>query len=134
MKISPKQYAQTLYDLTAGKREEDIAGLITRFVAQLRRDGQVKNADQIIAHFEDIYNAAHDIVVVSVTTAFPLNDDQKADIQKYIANMYDAEKVIVDCHVDRAIKGGIIMRVGDDVIDASVGHRLRRLTMALQHQ
>lgn len=131
MKVSVKQYAQTLYELTSGKNEHDVRAVVADFVAQMKRNGHMKIARGVIAEFEKVYNNAHGIVVATVTSAFPLSDMQKASVEKYITMRYGARTVAVTYHGDEGIRGGIVIKVGDEVLDASVNGRLKALHRAL---
>jgi F-type H+-transporting ATPase subunit b len=58
---------------------------------------------------------------VEVTTALPLNDSEKKDVQKQIG----AKNVTY--HVDPSILGGLVIRAGDRVVDGSVRANLQGL-------
>lgn len=66
-----------------------------------------------------------------VTSALPLTDDEKAVIKKEIAARL-GEDVEVDFAVDPNILGGIVIRVGDKVLDGSVAGKLEGLRQSLQ--
>ncbi len=131
MKISPRQYAQTLYELTDGKSTDAVAEVIAQFVAQMKKNGHLRYATEIITQFEKIYNAEHDIVTATVTTAFPLADQQKTAVERYIKETYSATDVVTVYREDQYIKGGIVIRVADEVVDASISGKLQCITHAL---
>lgn len=133
MKISPRQYAQTLYDLTDGKSEKEVEGVIEKFVKSMKNNGQLRFSGEIIAQFEKVYNAAHNIVTATVTTAFPLQNAQKDVVEKYIADEYGAKSVVTTYCEDKSIKGGVIIRVGDEILDASVDGKLKLINNALHN-
>ncbi len=61
-----------------------------------------------------------------VTSALPLTDSEKADIKK---KLKIAEVIY---RVDPTILGGVIVRVGDQVVDDSVASRMSALTESLR--
>jgi F-type H+-transporting ATPase subunit delta len=67
-------------------------------------------------------------VVAKVTTAVPL-DKRQQNIVKQALERKTGKTILVRTQVDPSILGGVVARVGDQVIDASVRHRLA----ALQH-
>lgn len=131
MKVSVKQYAQTLYELTDDKGDQEISDIVAKFVAKMKYDGHMRMAKNVIVAFEQVYNDAHGIVVATVTSAFPLSDTQKTSVEQYIAKRYSAQSVALTYHEDAHIKGGIVIRVADEVLDASVNGRLKALHRAL---
>ena len=62
MKITAKQLAQTLYDLTDGKSESEAEKSIGRFAEFIIKDRKLKLADKIIEQFGKIYNQKRELV------------------------------------------------------------------------
>ena len=69
-------------------------------------------------------------VVAQVTSAVPLSDAQQASLVKQLSD-YSGVEVKLDLSEDTAIKGGIIVRLGDTVFDGSVATQLQRLRSLL---
>jgi F-type H+-transporting ATPase subunit delta len=67
---------------------------------------------------------------VDVTTASPLAADQRQALEAKLAAQYGANLAYA-YHVDSAILGGMIVRVGDKLIDGSVASRLAALKQTL---
>lgn len=138
MKVSIKQYSQTLFDLTDGKSEQEVLDVVRRFAEQLKKDGQLKNAGKIMEKFSDIYNAKNGIVEAEVTTKYKIQDTRLPDgqarykqIEEFIKEKYSANEVVIKNIVDEKIQGGIIIRVGDEVLDGTVNSQLNRLKKQL---
>jgi F-type H+-transporting ATPase subunit delta len=131
MKVSINQYANTLLELTDGKTEREISAITEKFAAALQKDWQMKNAGKIIEKFEQLFNAKHGIVEAKVITKEKIADSEIKKLEKYIKEKYSAKEIIVDNIVDKNIKGGIIIKVGDEVLDGSVAMQLKRLEKEL---
>lgn len=127
MKISIKQYAQTLFELTDGKSEQEISDVVKSFSGQLKKDGQMKNAGKIMEKFSQLYNQAHGIVEAMVITKEALRKDAEGRIENLIKEKYSAKEVIIENKIDEKIRGGIIIRIGNDVMDGSVETQLKKL-------
>jgi F-type H+-transporting ATPase subunit delta len=127
MKVSPKQYAQTLFDLTDGKAQQEVSDTVKKFAEILKRDGQMKNAKQIMEKFSEIYDAAHGIVNAQVITKEKISLDTKKKVENFIKEKYSAREIVVENVVDEKIKGGIIIKVGDEVLDGSIERQLKSL-------
>lgn len=127
MKITTQQYAKTLLELTENKTEKEVGGTVECFVDVLKRNGQIKNVAKIIEKFSDEYNAKHGIVEAQIITKNKIEGKEIEKIKKYIQEKYSAKEVVVKNSIDEKIKGGIIIKVGDEVLDGSVANQLRRL-------
>jgi F-type H+-transporting ATPase subunit delta len=67
---------------------------------------------------------------VDVTTAVALASDQQQALEQKLAAQYGGN-LAYTYHVDNAILGGMIVRVGDKLIDGSVASRLAALKQTL---
>jgi len=131
MKVSAKQYAIALYELLADKNESEISGIVKKFVDYIKKAGDTKNIQDIMKQFVKIYNKNNNIVTAQVTTAHELSREQQDKVNEFIASHYGAKKVELENIIDKKIKGGIIVKVDDEVLDGSVLSRLRKITLAL---
>ena len=131
MKISTLQYASTLFDLTENKSQEEVLDVVSKFAEQLKKDGQLKNADKIMEKFSDLYNSKNEIVVTQVCVRRDVSQDVLKDIEEFVKRKYGSKKVELKIVTDENIKGGIVIRVGDEVMDASVGGQLEKLRREL---
>jgi len=127
MKITVQQYAKTLLELTDRKTEQAVSDVVKKFAEVLKKDGQIKNAGKIMEKFSEIYNAKHGIVEANVISSRELSRDKIQQVENFIKEKYSAKEVIVKNIVDEKIKGGIIIKVGDEVLDGSIGGQLKRL-------
>jgi F-type H+-transporting ATPase subunit delta len=80
--------------------------------------------------FDDQVRAERGIVVAVVTTAEPLSDAEQHLVREKLASITGAT-VQLATHVDPDIIGGIIIRIGDQVIDGSVRNKLERMRSRL---
>ncbi len=127
MKILVSQYATLLFDLTARKSKQEIDDMVKRFSELLRKNNQLKQTDKIIAKFSNIYNQKHNIIEVEVITVRKLENFQVCKMENYIKDKYKAKEVIIKNKIDENLKGGIVIKVGDEILDASVAGKLVRL-------
>ena len=67
---------------------------------------------------------------VHVTSAFDLSDPQRTTIVTAMEKRLGT-KVTLDCAVDDSLIGGVVIRAGDLVIDASLRGRLEQLAQTL---
>ncbi|MFA6048046.1 MAG: ATP synthase F1 subunit delta [Parcubacteria group bacterium] len=133
MKATPTQYAKTLYELTVDKKHQEIDEIISNFLKEIYKNGQMRMLDSIIKKFQEIHNAENGIVEAEVTTREKISESLESKIKSFIKEKYKAEKVVIHNKVDRNIKGGIIIRIGDEVMDGSIKRQLEELEKSLNH-
>lgn len=96
------------------------------------RDKAHLGRDVFIA-FQEMANERRGIAHATVTTAVPLSDSERDAIAKRLSEM-TGKQVDVTAVVDESIIGGVIARIGDQLIDGSTRTRLvalkRRLAAA----
>ncbi|MFI5616252.1 F0F1 ATP synthase subunit delta [Streptomyces sp. NPDC051567] len=66
-------------------------------------------------------------MVATVTSAVPLSDAQKQRLGAVLAKLY-GRQMHLNLDVDPAVLGGIVVRVGDEVIDGTIADRLSEAT------
>ncbi len=133
MKINNKQYATALYESAKGKSQSEVNEIVANFVKVLAKNYQTKMASKIIEKFNEVWNKENNIIEAKVVSREELNRDLRAEIEKYIKKKYDGDKVEIEEIIDEKIKGGIIIKVGDEVIDGSVENKLAYLKKILQN-
>ena len=131
MKISNIQYATALYAMAQGKSQSEVNAIVANFVKILAKNNQVKNINSIIGKFRDIWNKEEGIVEAEIVSREKLDSKSVKQLVDYIGKKYKSKNVEIVNKVDKDIKGGIIVRVGDEVMDASVSGQLNNLRKKL---
>jgi F-type H+-transporting ATPase subunit delta len=99
-------------------------------VLLLARRGRLAILPRVSDEFKRLVDREHGVVVANVTSAQPLEAADLAAIAERIRAMAGA-RVEVQAAVDPQLIGGLTVRVGDRLIDASVRGRLARLRASL---
>ncbi len=113
--------------------EQALAGFlpeVRNLVLLLVRRRRVRLLRQIFEEFGRLANEYRGVVVAEVTSAVPLEDADKAVIIRQLSEL-TGKRVILRTRVDPSILGGLIVRIGDKLIDGSVRTRLERLRETL---
>ena len=95
-------------------------------VRLLARRGNLALLASVATEYQRLLNAKRGVVSAIVTSASPLTKDEDAAIRTRVAQM-TGTTVDVQTAVDPALIGGLTVRIGDRLIDASVRGRLERL-------
>jgi len=131
MKISSLQYAQALYELTKDQSEKDVSIVIEKYVNNLQKQGLLNKVEDIIKKFTEIYNKENGIVKAKVFTSREMDESSVQEIAKVIKEKYKAKEVELEMIVDKELKGGIKIVIGEEILDNSVAGKLVRLRKAL---
>jgi len=132
MKVSNIQYADALYESAKGKSRSEINELVANFVRILAKNNQVKNVNNIISKFKEIWNKKEGIMEAEVVSREKLSSQLVGKLINFVGRKYNARNVEIKSIVDKNIKGGIIIRVGDEVLDGSVSGQLKKLKSSLE--
>ena len=81
-------------------------------------------------HFEELVRRERGVARAEVRTALPLDDEVRADLERTLQRLAGRDVELTE-EVDPALIGGISVRIGDQLYDASVRSRLERLRARL---
>ncbi|GCE04188.1 ATP synthase F1 subunit delta [Dictyobacter aurantiacus] len=84
----------------------------------------------IAIEFERLVLDYRNQAVAEVTTAAPIDDAQKDIVRKALEHK-TGKHIIMHSRVDPSILGGVVARVGDEIIDGSARNRLHILQQQL---
>ena len=105
--------------------------ITTNFVAVLARNGRKGELRNIIRLFKRLSAEHRGEVSADVVTAHPLKDDQLQALKAQL-KARAGQDVAIDAKVDPSILGGIIVKLGSQMIDASIRTKLNRLAAAMK--
>jgi F-type H+-transporting ATPase subunit delta len=107
-----------------------LSKLIRNFLFVLIDRRRIGMLDEVIDAFESEIDARLGIVRAQVTTAAPLDDTQRAEMQATLARVA-GKQVRADFKVDPALIGGAVARIGSTIYDGSVRGQLDTLRTRL---
>ncbi len=96
----------------------------------LLRRGRVDQLPRIAAEFGRLDNLRNSVITATATSAVPLEQDEVLAITAQLAGS-SGGRVVLETHVDPGLLGGVVVRIGDRLIDGSVRGRLERLRSRL---
>jgi F-type H+-transporting ATPase subunit delta len=124
--VEPARRNQLLDGLVAGKVDGVTLELLHHAVASQRKRSVVLAIDDLLERAA----ARRDRMVARVTSAVPLTEAQEQRLAALLSRLYDRQ-MSVRTALDPHVQGGLVVRVGDEVIDGSVAHKLAMARAAL---
>ena len=97
-----------------------------RFLELLAERHRMPAVFRIRRDFDDLYAEERKLLPVTITSAIELDKGLVKDIRKKIEEQTD-RKVDLTTKVDPDVLGGLVLRVGNKVMDGSIRFRLERL-------
>ncbi|MEM1131547.1 MAG: F0F1 ATP synthase subunit delta [Pseudomonadota bacterium] len=105
--------------------------LTANFLGVLAENGRLAELKAMIRAFHGLAADHRGEVTAEVTSAYPLTQAQRDSISKNLKSRAGRE-VIISEHVDPDILGGLIVRMGSQMIDGSIKTRLNTLSQAMK--
>jgi F-type H+-transporting ATPase subunit delta len=104
----------------------DVSPQVVAFVRALVNDGDLNKLDTICEEFETLVVRRSQYVLAHVRSAVPLTDDERAKLEQTLTQRFGSS-LEAEYEVDPALIGGVVVRVGDEVIDGSLVGKLSAL-------
>lgn len=108
-----------------------VSDIVTNFLKVLVDKGRQDLLPMLIERFEGLYHDRQGETVVSVKAAVALEDRERDKLKQSLKRRLKRE-IILEERVDPALLGGLVIRVGDTVVDGSLRHRLAVLSGRLE--
>jgi F-type H+-transporting ATPase subunit delta len=93
------------------------------FVRALLNDGDLNKLDTITEEFEALVVRRSQYVLAHIRSAVPLTDDERRRLEQTLSQRFGGH-LETEYQVDAALIGGVVVRVGDEVIDGSLAGKL----------
>jgi F-type H+-transporting ATPase subunit delta len=120
-------------------KEKVLEGLLTKtkptattanFLRVLLRNGRLTELPEINEKFASVLDERSGVVAAHVTSARPLGEAEKAELQASVARL-TGKKVNLNFEIDENLIGGVVTRIGSTVYDGSVKTQLENLKKEL---
>lgn len=125
--LTSEQQAEAFLKATGDKLGKDVQNFVTEIVHNKRVDALPAIAELFEAFRAELEQSAN----VAVTSAYELSDAQRQSLATKLSQKLGRKIAIDEVAVDRALIGGVVVRSGDLVIDASVRGKLNKLAATL---
>jgi F-type H+-transporting ATPase subunit delta len=105
--------------------------ITSNFLGVLARNGRKNELSNVIRAFRRLAAEHRGETTAEVISAYPLNDDQLAALKTQLRARAGRD-VTLDASVNSELLGGITVKLGSQMIDASIRTKLNRLASAMK--
>lgn len=123
---NPAVALETRLDIAASTFGKVVGKPVLNMIGLMLRRARIDQLPRVAAEFRRLDNARQGIVLATATSAAPLSQDEVRAVTARLEELTGG-RVELTLDVDPALLGGLVVRVGDRLIDGSVRGRLERL-------
>lgn len=127
---NPRVKKEAKKDLVRKLFEKQLSPFVYNFLRLLIDKRRENILQGVLAEYKNLANAAQNIVPAEVTVAHPLVKKQETQLIEKLKTI-TGKDVVIETKVDQSILGGVIVRIGDKLIDGSVTRQLETLQKQL---
>ena len=110
---------------------DQVSPSFVNFLKLLADRQRIGLLDSVLERLLELYREQRNIALATVTSAFPLTDEQQGDLLVKIQSIAGTKNLELNLMVDPELIGGFVVSVGSKVIDASLAGQVRRLGLSL---
>ncbi len=119
---------ETLLERTFTEQIHPIWLTTLKVLAQRRR---LMFVAEVCRRYLQLQRKLQKIALAEVTSAVELTEEQKQAIAERVKHLGQADQVEVETQIDPDLIGGVVIKVGSQVIDLSLRGQLRRMALQL---
>lgn len=126
----PRVPAQAKKETVNAVFAEGVADFVRNFLLLLIDNRRESALPAIICEYKRLANEAQNIAEAEVVSALPLSAEQHQALAAKLS-VVTKKNIVLKTRVDQRILGGVIVKIGDKLIDGSVARQLETMKAAL---
>ena len=126
-KINKDEKNMVVTEVFKGRISDELLGFLTIIISKDR----YQEIDGILEYFLTEVKKYKGIGVATVTTAVPLRSEQCKKVEQRLLDTTDYKSMEIHYEQDAALIGGMVIRIGDRVVDSSISTKLNELQKEL---
>lgn len=127
-KVIREEKESVIENVFRGRISDEIVELMKLMIAK----GRYSQLESVFEYYIGLVKEEKKIGVAQVTTALELTEGQKAEIIKKLLDTTAYESFEMNYAVDKSLIGGMVIRIGDRVVDSSIKTKLYELSKDLK--
>lgn len=126
MTTDPDRRVALLESLVGGKVADPTLRVLRHTVRSPRR----RSIESLLADLTDLVAARRGRSIAQITAPAPLTEAQQERLSELLSRVYGRD-VSLQVEIDEAMLGGLVVEIGEDLIDGSVSAQLERAAQGL---
>ncbi|MDY6783541.1 MAG: ATP synthase F1 subunit delta [Cyanobacteriota bacterium] len=110
---------------------DDSNPYLVNFMMLLVDKRRILLLENILEQFLALLREQTQTALAEVTSAKELTEEQRQQVVERVKGFTDATSVEVKCKIDPDLIGGVVIKVGSQVVDASIRGQLRQISQRL---
>lgn len=128
-KVDKEEKRAVCESVFKGRVSDDIMGFLEIIIINNRYSEIFGVLDYFIKQVKEFKR----IGTAYITTPLPLDDNQKASVEKKLLETTSYSSMEMNYIIDESLIGGMVIRIGDKVVDSSIKTKLNDLSKELQN-
>ena len=126
-KIIKEEKIQVAKNVFEGRMSDELLGFLIIIISKDR----YRDIDAILDYFIAEVKKYKGIGIATVTTAVPLREEQCKKIEQRLLDTTSYTTMEMNYMLDKSLIGGMVIRIGDRVVDSSISTKLNELQKEL---
>lgn len=127
----PDMTQEKKFEVLKGVFEDKVSQDMMGFFKVLVKKGRLDELLHVLDYFNEQALEYKKIGVVEVKTPMPLTDSQKEQVEKKLLEVSEYESLKVEYVIDTSVLGGMVIRIGDRVLDNSIKTKMDSMARQL---
>lgn len=127
-KVTKEEKISVIENIFKGRFLDDIVGFLVIIVEK----GRYNEIEAIFDYFHAKVREYNRVGVAHVTSAVELSTEQKKQVEQKLLEQTAYESFEMHYETDAALIGGMVIRIGDRVVDSSIRTKLENMTKELK--
>ena len=127
-KIIREEKESVIENIFRGRVSDEIVELMKLMIAK----GRYSQIESVFDYVIGLVKEEKKIGIAYVASALPLTGEKKANIIRRLLDTTKYEQFEMNYSVDKSLIGGVVIRIGDRVVDSSIKTKLYELSKDLR--
>ena len=126
-KISTKQFAELLLEITQEKSQKDLPKILDSYMKLLQKNKALSRINLIIKKFTELHNKTTNTVDVKIYSKEKISEENEQAISNKFKKLFNTDNILINNILDKTISGGVKITTKDIVIDLTLDNKVNQL-------
>ncbi len=127
----PSMTGEEKYQMVQNIFQGKVTDTMMGFLDVLVKKGRFSDILSVLAYYDEQAKEHFQIGVAYVTTALEIDEAMKKKIENRLLDITEYQSFEMHFDVDKSLIGGMVIRIGDRVVDDSIKHKMETMSASL---